>query len=111
MKISKRHKLALVCGIVAVGLVTGAGSCEDDYNEQRGLGDAPVGKANDSPAYIVNMPNGYMNVAIRCVGGNGIYGHTREAAPTVIPNDPLCAEGGFYEKLDLSSRPDRNVKP
>ena len=60
--------------------------------------DAPVGPVDDSPAYIVNMPDKYHNFSIKCIGGNGLYAHTRAAAPVVVVDDPLCAEGGFIRE-------------
>ena len=32
------------------------------------------------------------------VGENGIYIHTREAPPVVVPDDPNCDEGGILTK-------------
>lgn len=60
------------------------------FNDSRGKGDAPVGSRDDTPAEVINMPDSFMNVAHKCYGVNGIYAHTREAAPVVVPNDPMC---------------------
>lgn len=54
------------------------------------VGDAPTGEVDDSPAYIVNMPDTFMNVAFKCMGHNGIYAHTRQASPVIVANDPEC---------------------
>lgn len=61
------------------------------YNNERGRGDAPVGERDDTPAQVINFPDLFMNVAMKCLGGNGIYTHTREGAPVVVANDPECA--------------------
>lgn len=48
---------------------------------------------DDSPPLaVINMPDTFMNIAFKCMGVNGIYAHTREAAPVIIPNDPECKE-------------------
>lgn len=75
---------------VATGVVVLLASCS---NDRRGLGDAPVGPKDDSPAQIVNFPDTFMNVAFKCLGANGIYTHTREAAPVVIKDDSNCVKG------------------
>lgn len=60
------------------------------YNDKRGRGDAPVKQYDDTPAYVINMPDQFANVAIKCYGGNGVYETTREAAPVVVADDPMC---------------------
>lgn len=62
-------------------------------NDEEGRGDAGVGDWDDTPAHVINMPDSFMNVAFKCMGVNGIYAHTREGAPIVIPNDPMCQTG------------------
>lgn len=72
--------------IGAVALVGVLAACADTSP----TGDAPTGDVDDSPARIVNFPNHFMNVAFKCLGPNGIYAHTRPAAPVIVANDPLC---------------------
>lgn len=76
--------IAIGAGVLlALGLT--ASSCD-----QKGLGDAHVGRYDDSPAFVINMPDTFMNVAIKCdPAGFRIYAHTREAAPVVM-KDPSC---------------------
>lgn len=76
--------ITLVAGLCALG------ACS---NDRKGLGDAPVGPRDDSPAKIINFPDTFMNIAFKCFGVNGIYTHTRVASPTIIPNDPMCKSG------------------
>ena len=78
--------------IVAIALTIGLVSCSG-YNDDRGKGDAPVKSKDDSPAVVINFPDGFLNVAFKCLNGNGIYTHTREAAPVVVVDDPNCDEG------------------
>lgn len=77
---------------VAAGLVLSlsAGSCQ-----RRGTRDAPIDadlQDNQAP-FIVNMPDGYMNLALKCVGPDLIVAHTRAAAPVVVAGSENCAEG------------------
>jgi hypothetical protein len=84
-----RKKIAfLLIGIIAAFSVA---ACGDNFNNQRGRGDAPVAAKDDSAAEIINMPDLFMNLATKCNHGNRIYAHTRDAAPVVVPNDPSCA--------------------
>lgn len=80
----RKRALAGAAGAIAIIGLT-ASSCDD-----KGLGDANVGRYDDSPAFVLNMPDTFMNVAIKCdPAGFRIYAHTREAAPVVLP-DPSC---------------------
>lgn len=87
-------KRLVLIGLAALALA----GCGQSWNDKHGLGDAPVGNANDGPAYIVNMPDTFMNVAFKCLGPNGVYAHTREAAPVIIKDDANCAPGSPYAR-------------
>lgn len=80
-------RLTIAAVVTAALLVAGC----DNYNNERGRGDAPVESSDDSPAVIINFPDQFHNIAFKCMGGNGLYTHTREAAPVVIVDDPECA--------------------
>ena len=73
--------------------VTAAGC--SGYNDDRGKGDAPAGARHEAPRQVWQNLDGYPNVSAFCVGVNGVYTTTREAAPVVVPDDPNCAEGGI----------------
>ena len=78
--------------IAALVLVTALGACA---SPERGTGDAPVEAVSEqdfTAPHLINMPNGFMNIAFKCFGPNGIYAHTREAAPVIIVNDPNCEQ-------------------
>lgn len=76
--------------VLAVGVVGCSG-----YNDERGKGDAPVGRRHESPRQVWQNVDGFPNLVAFCVGVNGVYTTTREAPPVVIPEDPNCAEGGL----------------
>ena len=84
---------------VAAVLVATAGACEE-----RGTNDAPINARlqDDSAPYIVNMPDGYLNLALKCIGDDLVIAHTREAAPVVVPSSDACNEGGAVPQADLS---------
>ena len=84
------RKKALAFGAAAVLLA----AC-NSYNDARGIGDAPVGKRHEAPRQVWQNIDGMMNISAFCIGANGAYTHTREAAPVIVPNDPNCAVGGI----------------
>lgn len=62
----KKIAAAAACAV----LLLGATACSG-YNDERGMGDAPVaGKSGeDSPKYVTNNPDGFGNVVTGCVYG------------------------------------------
>lgn len=91
-----RFRIAVAGTAVAVAIATSACETEDD----RGLGDAPSEAHDDSTIGIYTNADAYPNISTLCVGGNGVYSTTREAAVTVIVGDPECEEGGvIYEDM------------
>lgn len=80
--------------LLALLLVLGTTSCAS-LNDDRGVGDAGISKQHEDHRQVwVNIDH-FPNVVAFCVGKNGVYTTTREAAPVVIPTDPNCAEGGI----------------
>lgn len=80
---------------VAALMIFGLTAC-GEYNDARGKGDAPVSgkRGDDSPAEAYNMPDGFGNVATKCVGhGFRAYVTTNTGhAPSnlVIIKDESC---------------------
>lgn len=84
--------MVIVVIAFAAVLVTLLGACESRQ-------DAGVNNRDTGPADLINMPDGYSNVAHKCDGPNMVYviyhGNTREGpkaygALAVVPNDPRC---------------------
>ena len=77
-------------GVVILVLATGA--CSKKATEP--FRDAPVSGHNDGRAEIINMPDGFNNIASKCDGPNRVYSiyHADSAygAVAVAPNDPRC---------------------
>lgn len=78
---------------LAVVMAGAFGGCQQ-YNEERGKGDAPVGTVNDDKAHIVNFPDGFANVATKCSGIPGkriwVATHGGNARTLVIEDDESC---------------------
>ena len=60
--------------------------------------DAPTAdERNDDPAVIIEMPDGFSNMATKCDHGNRVYvaykGDDNRAALAVVPDDPTCGAG------------------
>lgn len=76
--------IAIVGVVLAMGLFAACG-------KQTQLNDAPVGKIDDSPTFVMTNADKFPNVAFRCFGVNGIYTTTRDYdALTIVANDPKC---------------------
>lgn len=64
-------------------------------NDADGTGDAPVGKTDPSPVQVLNMPDGFPNVATKCIAfqpGKRVYvtSHGQNDVQPVIIDDPAC---------------------
>lgn len=70
-----RNWAVLLMAAAVLGLLISLTGCSSSgpgsYDDKRGKGDAPVsgGKGEDSPATVTNMPDGFGNVATKCVAG------------------------------------------
>ena len=81
-----------IAALAVVALATVAGCSE--FNDDRGRGDAPTDQQPDKAVKVWPNADLFPNIAALCVGGNGVYTTTREAAPVVVADDPNCDEGG-----------------
>ncbi|MFI6350173.1 hypothetical protein [Streptomyces sp. NPDC050560] len=78
---------AAVGAAVALTVLSGC----SDYNDKRGKGDAPVSdkQGDNTPAQVYNFPDGFGNLATKCVGhGNRAYVTTNDNAPSNIEIRP-----------------------
>lgn len=87
------HRLR-TSALVGAAVLTLAGSACSAWNDDRGIGDAPVDQQDDTTVKVWPNADRFPNISVICVGGNGVYSTTREAPPAVVPNDPECASGG-----------------
>jgi hypothetical protein len=92
MQRSLRTTTGLVLAATALVALSG---CSQNYDDERGKGDAPVqGKQGDnSAAEVFNFPDGFGNIATKCVGhGNRAYVTTNATGPSnvQIVTDSTC---------------------
>lgn len=84
-------KKIIIVGALAAGLLVTA--CSEKYEEP--WKDAPTEGRNSEPAAVIEMPDGFSNLATKCDNGNRVYvaykGDQNRAAVAVVPNDPTCA--------------------
>ena len=93
-----RHALA----VLAAGALLAVAGCSG-FKDDRGIGDAPVDQQPDRPVKVWPVPDRFMNIGAFCIGENGVYIHTREAAPAVVADDPNCDEGGILFDSDADA--------
>lgn len=85
---------------VVLGLALGAGACgvQDEFNDDRGIGDAPTGEKFESERDVIVMPDKFHNLALVCVGDTLVIAHTRPgAAPAVAQGSSWCDEGNAHQ--------------
>lgn len=87
-------RAGVLVGAAVLAAVLGLAGC--GANDAKGYGDAPVkGRhGEDSPATVYNMPDGFGNLATKCVGsGYRAYVTTNSGGPSNIQivKDPQCA--------------------
>lgn len=90
------YRVTIGIVLAAVVALTSASGCVDDYNDERGTGDAPVAESpnRDAEAEIINMPNGFPNLATKCDGhGHRVYvaTHTEQRQQIAVIDDEGCA--------------------
>ena len=77
--------IGVSAGLIAIGF--GAQACGQD---------ASVGVRDHAPANVLNMPNGWSNVAHKCDGPNMVYatdhGDSYSSSLAVAANDPRCKD-------------------
>jgi hypothetical protein len=78
---------------VAVALLLLAG-CDATGKAAQPFDDAQVAGHNTGKADVINMPDGFSNVATKCDHGNRIYvvyhGDSTYGSITVVAKDPTC---------------------
>lgn len=82
----QRNVKTMMQVLALASLLVSAG-CSQDYSDKRGRGDAPVldGHGDNTPAEVFNMPDGFGNVATKCVGhGYRAYLTTNATGPSNI---------------------------
>jgi hypothetical protein len=66
-------------------------ACSQQYEDDRGVGDAPVLKQDNAPKHVTGMPDQFPNVADACVApGFRAFVTTRYEQPLVVLQDVNC---------------------
>ncbi|MFF4652945.1 hypothetical protein [Streptomyces sp. NPDC001380] len=81
--------------VLAAAALAAAAGCSQEYSDKRGKGDAPVlnQQGDDTPAQVFNMPDGFGNLATKCVGhGYRAYVTTNSDGPSNVQvvSDAAC---------------------
>lgn len=89
------NKKWIAAAVLAASL-TALTACDHNSKAVQQYNDAPTVSGNDdSPARIINMPDGFSNVAFKCVKGDGIYvifhKDSTYGSVSVVGNDHACA--------------------
>lgn len=88
------NKKVLVTAIAGIAILIGVSAESCESHQDAGVGNRDVGNAD-----LINMPDGYSNVAHKCDGPNMVYviyhGNTAEGPKAygslaVVANDPRC---------------------
>lgn len=85
-----RHRTA---ASIAAAVMTAALALSACARSSNGTIDAPPGQQDNSPAQIINQPDGWRNVATKCIPfqpGKRIYEVRGTYTVPVIVDDPAC---------------------
>lgn len=85
----------IATAVACAALLFGATACSN-YNDHRGKGDAPVQnrKGDDSPAQVINMPDDFRNMAIKCIKGSEPWAFVNTTSDdAMVIQDPVKCGG------------------
>lgn len=90
----KQRIMVFLAGVVSVGALFTLASCGIGGKVSEPFRDAPRGATNSAPADVIEMPDGFSNLATKCDHGNRIYvvfkGDDLYGSVTVVGQDPSC---------------------
>ncbi|MEU3243334.1 MULTISPECIES: hypothetical protein [unclassified Streptomyces] len=97
MRELRRGTTAALLAVLLLAMVAG---CSREYQDKRGKADAPVtGRAGeDTPAEVYNFPDGFGNLATKCIGpGRRGYVttksvHQEDDDTVVIPSNAVVVD-------------------
>lgn len=88
------RRLSVAAVVLVLTVIAGCG-WQDEQNERRGRGDAPVGIVTDEPVDVIQMPDRFSNVATACDGhGHRVFVTTKsdQSRFLAVIDDPGCAD-------------------
>jgi len=107
MKQTRSEKTLLsvaAAGLATAAIVAGVAGCGSNTGKasQPFLDAGQTGKVDLTQAVTLAMPDGFNNVAAKCVGHNGLYvtyhGDSAYGSITVVPSDPNCSTGVYVDQ-------------
>ncbi len=95
--------VTLAAGAIAVavsGCFSSTSKAAQPFNDAGNLG------TDKAPAITLAMPDGFNNLAAKCVGHDGVYtlfhGDNTYGAAVVVPGDPNCTTGVYVDVNGVS---------
>jgi hypothetical protein len=110
-QVTARKKYGFGAGVgvsaAALFIVVAVSGCFDSTSKAvQPFNDAGNLGSDTSPAITIAMPDGFNNLAAKCVGHVGVYtlfhGDNTYGAAQVIPNDPNCTTGTYQDPNGIS---------
>jgi len=96
--------MAAVLGAFAL---VGCGADPGSTNDDHGWGDAGIASRDYNKSHIVNQPDGFGNISIKCDGKYGymmfMVTHSMSDTPVVVVPDPRCP--GYRKDLMAPGQP------
>ena len=86
-----KHKRAILIPVAILAVASTACGAQ----AKRGYRDAPIDQRlqDNTAPYVVNSPNTFPNLTLKCVGGDLLVTTTREAAPVIGVGASACKPG------------------
>lgn len=107
MSANPTRNLGIIGGltVVAAGIVTAAvvSGCQSQTTKanQPFLDAGQTGKVDMTNALTIAMPDGFNNLAAKCVGHEGVYvtyhGDGSYGSIFIVPGDPNCESGTYVD--------------
>ena len=84
-------KKSVIVSFLALSCLALSACDVQQYEDDRGVGDAPVLKQDNSPKHVTGMPDQFPNIADACVApGFRAFVTTRYEQPLVVLQDVNC---------------------
>lgn len=91
-------KYPLIIGAIAITASLALSACAVGDTHGNAADPSETNVTPGTNSHVIQMPNGFRNIAISCYGGNGIYVTSRgsytdaflPSSVAVIVHDPIC---------------------
>jgi hypothetical protein len=91
-----RRRLAVVAVVLAASTTSGCANLFENRKSERGRGDTGVAHIDGTKAWVIEMPDGFSNIATKCVweGVRALSGTGGGKGVAVIA-DPSCEQPDY----------------